>query len=523
MCPSFSQFIISKFSVFYLILMLLFTYCECHFIFTLAGNGTMGYYGDGGPVTSAVFNSPRGVSLSPFGGIYICDTDNSRVRLVFTNGTIITFAGNGSPGFYGDGGPATSASLYRPTGVALSSTGQLYIADHNNNRIRVVNPNGIITTFAGNGTIGFYGDGGPATSAELNYPFGIAVSSNGEVYLADTDNNRIRVVFTNGTIATFAGNGIPAFYGDGGPATSASLYRPTGVALSSTGQLYIADYYNNRIRVVNSNSIITTVAGNGIEGYNGDGGPAISAKLCQPQGVAVSSIGEVYIADTCNNRIRVVFTNGTIATFAGNGTGGYYGDGEPATSATLNSPKGVAVSPNGEVYIADTKNNAIRVVVSSPSTQCSNQGYYESQSYCICSSGYTGSTCQSAICYGLNQTSLKVCSGNGNCIGPDTCKCALNYYGNQCEQYNCFGYLYNDPRVCSERGVCISSNKCICKYGFIGEKCHFRLVYLLLLLLLLIPLLAGIALFLFWVIRVIYIYLKTRNKRGYQLHEGLLN
>ena len=215
---------------------------------------------------------------------------------------------------------------------------------------------GIITTIAGNGIAGYSGDGGLATNAELNNPYGVAVDSNGNIYIADTNNNRIRKVnSTTGIITTIAGNGTAGYSGDGGLATNAELYYPYGVAVDSNGNIYIADTYNNRIRKVNSTTgIITTIAGNGTAGYSGDGGPATNAQLNYPYGVAVDSSGNIYIADTDNNRIRKVnSTTGIITTIAGNGNPGYSGDGGPATNAELYDPSGVAVDSNGNIYIAD--------------------------------------------------------------------------------------------------------------------------------------------------------------------------
>jgi len=249
--------------------------------------------------------------------------------------------------------------------VAVDSSGNTYIADTANNRIREVFLNGTIITFAGNGTGGYSGDGGPATSAELNYPTGVAVDSSGNVFIADTNNNRIREVFTNGTIVTYAGSGYygtGGFSGDGGPATSAQLNYPSGVAFDSSGNLYIADSSNNRIRKVSPSGTIITFAGNGTGGYSGDGGPATSAELKFPFGVAVDLSGNVFIADSLNNVIREVFTNGTIVTFAGNGANGYSGDGGPATSAQLRVPYGVAVDSFNNVFIVDTNNQRIRKV-----------------------------------------------------------------------------------------------------------------------------------------------------------------
>jgi len=325
-------------------------------ITTAAGNGSNGYSGDTGPAISAQLNSPGGIAVDSAANLYIADAGNAVIRKV-ANGVITTVAGNGTFGFSGDGGPAASASMSSPVAVAVDSAGNLYITDSSNQRIRKVS-NGVIATAAGNGEAGFSGDGGPAASAELNFPVAIATDSAGNVYIADADNNRIRRV-SNGVIATVVGNGTEGYSGDGGPATSAQL-NSTGVALDSAGDLYIADTDNNRVRKV-SNGVITTVAGNGTRGFSGDNGPATSAQLDGPEGVALDSAGNLYIADTGNSSIRKV-ANGVITTVAGNATYGFSGDNGPATSAQLRYPIAIAVDSAGDIYIADTGNNSIREV-----------------------------------------------------------------------------------------------------------------------------------------------------------------
>jgi sugar lactone lactonase YvrE len=286
--------------------------------------------------------------------------------------SLITLAA-GNPAassFSGDGGVATSADLWEPTGVAFDSEGDFYIADTENNRVRRVNTNyvsttngpiGIIQTIAGNGTTSYSGDGGQATNAGLN-PFSIAVDGLGNVYIADESNNRLRKVDTNGIITTLAGTNIAGFSGDGGQSTNAELHFPTGVAMDNLGDLFIADLENNRIREINTNGIITTVAGTNNAGFSGDGGLAIVAKLASPRAVAVDLSGNLFIAETGNNRIREVRTNGIITTFAGNGTATYAGDGGLATNASLNAPNGVAVDAWDDVFISDSSNNRIRMV-----------------------------------------------------------------------------------------------------------------------------------------------------------------
>jgi trimeric autotransporter adhesin len=334
-------------------------------ITTIAGNGNPGFSGDGGPAASASLNDPVGVAVDSAGNLYIAERLNSRIRKV-SNGTITTIAGNGNQEFSGDGGSATSASLSYPSGVAVDSAGNLYIADLGNNRIRKVsygtNTTGTITTVAGNGNGELSGDGGPATNASLSQPEGVAVDSTGNLYIADTQNFRVRKVSygvtTTGTITTLAGNGNYRFSGDGGPATSATLNGPVGVAVDAAGNLSIADFYASRIRRV-SKGTISTVAGNGVAGFSGDGGPAASASINSPIGVAFDSGGNLYLSDTYNNRIREV-SGGTITTVAGNGTPGFSGDGGPATSASLNQPRGVAIDSAGKLYFADYDNNRVR-------------------------------------------------------------------------------------------------------------------------------------------------------------------
>jgi sugar lactone lactonase YvrE len=330
-------------------------------ITTAAGNGTQGYTGDGGPAAGAELNYPIGVAFDASGNLYIADAENNRVCRVDKAGIITTAAGNGTQGYTGDGGPAAVAELNYPMGVAFDASGNLYIADTENNRIRKVDRAGVITTVAGTGTQG-YSSEGPAISAELNQPTGVAVDNAGNLYIADNQNFCIRRVDTGGFITTVAGNGTQGYGGDGGPATGAELDYPTGVAVDNAGNLYIADARNNRVRRVDRSGVITTVAGNGVQGYGGDGGLATSAELNYPAGLAFDASGNLYIADNGNNRIRKVDTRGVIATVAGNGTQGYGGDGGLATSAELNYPAGLAFDASGNLYVADIKNNRIRKV-----------------------------------------------------------------------------------------------------------------------------------------------------------------
>jgi streptogramin lyase/sugar lactone lactonase YvrE len=336
-------------------------------IVTSAGDGVAGYTGDGGPATAAELRSPAIMAFDSSGNRFIPDWGNHVVReVVKATGDIVTVAGNGTAGYSGDGGLATSAELGQPNCVAFDSSGDLLIADQFDSVIReVVKATGDIITVAGNGTPGYRGDGGLATTAELCAPNAVAVDSVGDLFIADTGNNVIReVVKATGDIMTVAGNGIAGYSGENGPATAAELNVPAGVVVDSAGDLFIADDFNNVVReVVHTTGDIITFAGNGTAGYTGDGGPATTAELRYPNGIAVDSVGDVFIGDSSNHRIReVVKATGDIITVAGNGTAGYSGDNGPATAAELNGNDHVAVDSEGELFIADDGNNVVRKV-----------------------------------------------------------------------------------------------------------------------------------------------------------------
>jgi len=327
-------------------------------ITTIAGNGLRGYAGDNGLATQCQLNSPEGLARDALGHLYIADTRNSLIRKVDTNGFITTVAGSQDPG---DGGPATEATLCEPSGVFADLWGNFYIADKYKHRIRKVDETGIITTVAGVGKPGYTGDGGPAIQAQLYHPTGVTVDPLGNLYVADKDNRVIRKIDADGIISTVAGTGEGGYGGDGGLATQARFY-PTTLAIDSLGDIYIADKWNDRVRRVDRHGIVTTVAGNGMSGYSGDEGPATEAELCEPSGVAIDTIGNLYIADTCNYRIRRVDTNGMISTVAGTGEFGYSGDGGPAIQATIGSPYGLALDIQGNLFFADSYHNLIRKV-----------------------------------------------------------------------------------------------------------------------------------------------------------------
>jgi YD repeat-containing protein len=335
----------------------------------VAGTGTAGFSGDGGPATTAQLQTPWGIAGSPDGSLYIADDGAHRVRRVSPTGIITTVAGTGGACFptdspCGDGGPATAAQFQIVRGVAVGPDGSLYIADYA--RVRRVSPAGIITTVAGTGTVtgsgipGFSGDGGPATAAQFSTVVGIAMGPDGSLYIADTFNARVRRVGPDGIITTVAGTGIRVFSGDGGPASAAGFEQPLKVAVGPDGSLYIIDA--DRIRRVGPDGIITTVAGGGAFGFSGDGGLATLARLNQPQDITVGPDGSLYIADFGNFRIRRVGPEGLITTLAGNGTSGGGGDGGPATAAQFSSLRGVGVGADGNLYIADDANHRIRRV-----------------------------------------------------------------------------------------------------------------------------------------------------------------
>ena len=377
-------------------------------ITTVAGNGSAGYSGDGGAATNAALYYPYGLALDASGNLFFADFRNNRARKVDTKGIITTMAGNGSAGYSGDNGSATNASLNTPTGVALDAYGNILIADYHNNRIRKVSANGIITAIVGNGFGTYSGDGGAATNASLNTPGCTAMDAAGNLFIADNSNNRIRKVDTNGIITTVAGNGTTGYSGDGGAATNASFNDPTFLAVDGSGNLFVADYYNNRVRKVDTKGIITTVAGNGTTGYSGDGGPATNAGVYLPICLAVDANGNLFIGDG-NNRLRKVNTGGIITTVAGNGNVSYSGDGGAATNAGVTA-LGVAVDASGNLFISDLFNNRIRKVGSggSPILTLNNVTTSNAGNYQVIVTGPCGSITSSAAMLTVNSSSTCV-------------------------------------------------------------------------------------------------------------------
>ena len=328
-------------------------------IATVAGDGYLYAVGDGTPATSAILHQPSDVALDTSGNLFIADTGTGRVRIVFSTGLIQTLAGDGTAGYNTDGVPATSAELYAPMGLAFDPSGDLLLADMDNQRVREISA-GVILTFAGTGAAGTGEEGLEPAEMPLRYPRGVCTGRDGSVYIADTNNHRVLVVPPHGVVATFAGNGSPGGAGDGEPARQAQLNLPSACVLDGSGDVFIADTANHRIREVTPAGVIATVAGSGAAGYSGDGGAATAAALYAPSGVAVDSSGDVFIADTGNHAIRLVTPDGIIHTIAGQGAAGFSGDGGAALAAFLNSPSGMRLDGAGDLYFADTGNNRVR-------------------------------------------------------------------------------------------------------------------------------------------------------------------
>lgn len=330
-------------------------------IFTVAGTGTPGFSGDGGPALTAQLKSPTGVAWAPSGKLYLTDTGNNRVRVINQTGDITSIAGTGTAGYNGDEIPATTARLWGPTGIGVEAGESVVIGDSANHRVRRIGTDGVIHTIAGTGTYGFSGDNGPATKARITTPDGIAVDSQG-VLFTDSDINRVRRIGNDGIIHTVAGTGEYGSGGDGGPATQADILRPSGVTSLGDGTFTVFDTLNDRVRHVDAAGIINTIAGVGRFSSTGDGGPATRAILVRPVAVAFGPGNVIYVADSAGNVVRRINADQSIQTVAGTGTAGFAGDGGPGSEALLNSPSGLAVDADGNLFISDTGNQRIRVL-----------------------------------------------------------------------------------------------------------------------------------------------------------------
>jgi streptogramin lyase len=334
-------------------------------ISTIAGNGITQYIGDGTPATAYSLGLPSSIFVDKSGNVFVADNMNQRIRKLTPAGTLSTLAGNGTTGYSGDGGPASAAILNMPNGICGDTSGNLYITEYYNKVVRKINAaTGIITTVCGNGGGGFSGDGGPATSAHLETPHAAIVDAAGNIYIPDYGNHRVRkVTAATGIISTIAGTGVNGYTGDGGLATNAQLSYPSCLCFDTAGNLFFTETGNNVIRRIDAiTGIITTVAGTGANGYSGDGGACTAATFNQPNGVFVDKKGNVYVSDYGNNVIRGIAPNGIIKTIAGTGTYAYTGDGGLSTSATFYDPNAVFVDNAGFVYISDGGNSVIRKI-----------------------------------------------------------------------------------------------------------------------------------------------------------------
>lgn len=323
------------------------------------------YSGDGGAATSAGLRQPAGTAIDAAGNLYIADRDNHVIRKVNTAGIISTIAGNNTSGASGDGGAATSAQLSQPVGLNFDASGNMYIADYGNHRIRMINATGIISTVAGT-VSGYSGDGGAATSARLSYPTDVAFDAAGNMYISDYNYGLIRKVTTAGIISTFAGGG--SSYADGIPATNASFYATNGVRVDQAGNVYVTDMYNNRICKITTAGLCYTIAGDGTSGYTGDGGAATAARVSYPAFIEVDKAGNIFFSDHSNNVIRKIDAAGIITTIAGTGTSGNTGDGGSATAATLSIPAGLCFSSSGDLYFSSQGYGVIKKITAVPIT-----------------------------------------------------------------------------------------------------------------------------------------------------------
>jgi sugar lactone lactonase YvrE len=345
-----------------IITLLLLIVCTCgakaQIITTVAGGGTGGL-GDGGPAVYCELLSPYGIALDNIGNLYIADRDHNRIRKMNNSGIITTIAGTGSSVFNGDNIAATSANISIPLGITSDASGNIYFSDRGNNRVRKIDEAGVITTIAGGGT-GGTGDGGPATAAVFNGPGYLKFDRFGNLYVSDLFNNRIRMINTSGIISTIAGTGVGINTGDGGQATAAGVNNPYGIVFDNAGNLYFTEYDGNRVRKINTTGIITTIAGNDTAGFRGDSGLAINAEVNHPDDIAIDASGNLYITDQGNQRVRRITTDGIINTVAGNGIDGFNGDGNEALLTEFRDPTGILVDHAGSLYIADLGNDRIR-------------------------------------------------------------------------------------------------------------------------------------------------------------------
>ncbi|EFC38021.1 predicted protein [Naegleria gruberi] len=470
-------------------------------ISTIAGTGSAGYNGDGGLAIETMLSSPQGVAVSESGEVYLSDSTNNIIRKVYLNGTIQTIAGSRTQGYSGDNGPAVNCQFFSPQGLSLSpSNSDLYIADTFNNVVRRLDLNtGYIRPFVGDGGRGYTSPGDGNAFGWFNVIRGLCLSPNGELIFTDTENNMIRKVYANGLYDVSGRGQTNSYLGDGGLGINAWLGIPYQIAVNSDLDVFFVDsLYNVVRRIKQSSGIINAVIGTG-SGFGGDGGQATSAQLSSPKGLVVSSSGEMFLADSGNNRIRKVFSNGIIVTIAGTSSVGFSGDGGLSTDAQLNNPVNLAIRQLrslSEIYISDAGNHAIRKLTAfceethalidglchvqcfGKTNQdfgvCSGRGNCTTHNQCSCNvdEGYYGENCEDFNCNGVNWRNASVCSGNGVCSSLENCTCSTGYYGTNCEFFDCFGVNSMDPSVCSAHGKCVTFNNCSCNTGYFGQSCQ---------------------------------------------------
>ncbi|KAG2389477.1 hypothetical protein C9374_014037 [Naegleria lovaniensis] len=458
-------------------------------ITTVVGNGESNFAGDGSSSLLASLNTPRDLFLQETAPnthmLYIADTNNYVIRTAIVNSTIETIAGIGrSDGFSGDGSLATNAKLKSPTSVTVFK-GDVYICDSLNNRIRKVSSStGFISTIAGNGVKASTGDGLQARLASLSLPKYIFFNAAGDLFISEYESDNIRKVHgTTGVISTI---------------NKDTFDKPQGMYITSNNDIYVADSGNHRIRKILPNGNVVNIAGNSKSGYSGDGLVATSSSLNTPRGVFVSSLGEVFIADTANNRIRKVTNNGFLVNIVGNGNQGKSMDGPVTSNFMIAQPEAVIVASNGDVYFTDTNNHLVRriscqdgyvgsqceipicfnVLGNDTMNVCNGQGLCNSPDQCECNGNYTGRTCNISVCYGIASNVDSVCNGHGLCVAPNQCRCNENYIGPNCSTPICFGKsILGSSLPCSGHGACNFPNECTCSSNFVGRECEYPICY----------------------------------------------
>ncbi|EFC43531.1 predicted protein [Naegleria gruberi] len=478
---------------------------------TLIAGSSYGYAGDNQLASNAMFRVTRGIAISSSGEIFISDGGNYRVRKINTNNIITTVAGTGSNlGYNGDNIEAVKAKLFGPESVAVAPNNEVIVADTRNYRLRKISLGGIITTItpsyisprsplvpnvgeyyfvdsstvkylisssgivitkAGSGTTGYNADNIPATSAHLNLPKGIARSTNGDLYITDSGNHRIRKVFFNQTIITVAGTGTSTYNGDGLLATSANINNPYGIVLTSNNEVIFSEYEGHRVRKILNDGTLITIAGTGVDGYSGENLSGVNSMLRYPAGLAILSNDELLISDSQNHAIRKLFKNGTLITIAGTAPlYGYNGENLHPLETQFYGPMGVALSADeSKIFIADTSNGKVRAISfgCDLQNQCSGHGDCVMNN-CSCYSGWRGSSdCSLFSCETLN-----ACSGHGFCVSNNTCSCTSGWKGSlDCSLFSC-----DAVKNCSGNGTCTSSNGCSCLEGYSGLSCENRIV-----------------------------------------------